>query len=96
MHKMNKEAYRREHLYSLRANVELFYSVSVTIVIRVKQIQSWTAQVNYLIRYKKSFIISYILYSYMNSSICVLHLLNIKDMTIFKIDLVDIGTITLL
>ena len=32
----------------------------------------------------------------MDSSIDVLHLFNIKDMKIFKIDLVDIGTIALL
>ena len=32
----------------------------------------------------------------MNSSIDVLHLFNINDMTIFKVDLVDIGTIALL
>ena len=42
------------------------------------------------------FIISYILYSYMNFSIDVLNLFNIKDMIIFKVDLVDIGTLALL
>ena len=40
MHKMNKEAYR------IGGNT---YSESVAIATRVEQLQSWTAQVHYLI-----------------------------------------------
>ena len=95
MHRMNKEAYRRKYLYSLRAK-GIFYSVSFTIATMVEQLQSWTAQVHNLILYKKSFLISSNLNSYMNVSIVVLNLLNVKDMTIFKINLIDIGTFALL
>ena len=49
MREINKEAYRREHLYSQRAKGHFFNSVSITIAIMVKQLQSWTAQVHYLI-----------------------------------------------
>ena len=47
-------------------------------------------------KYKKSLSYLTLVYSYMNFSIDVLNPFNIKDMTTFKVDLVDIGTFALL